>query len=120
MVSVRNDALAAVDEIQKRSNEYVCVVLDIMMPPPPGWEVRTKDGLDTGIEILRLCRNEIIRANMPIIVLTNRALGFVKSEIDLIGFPQGLVVVRSKIETPDFLVSITVSQLAKQWKGIVL
>ena len=116
-VFIRNNALDAVDEMQNKSHEYGCVVQDIMMPAPEGWDVKTQDGLDTGIEILKVCREEIIKAKLPILVLTNRALGYTKHEIDMIDFPDGQVIVRSKIETPAFLLSIQVSQLVEKWKA---
>jgi CheY-like chemotaxis protein len=114
--TVRTTALEAVEEFQKRSGDYACGVLDVMMPPPPNWDLKTKEGLDTGIEVLRLCSAEIIAAKLPVIVLTHRALKYVVDEIRMINFPKGLVEVRNKLETRPFLLEVSVERLIREWK----
>lgn len=119
-VTLRTAALEAVDEFTLRSNSYLCAVVDVMLPPPSGWDDKTKEGLDTGLEVLRRCGDDIVKAQLPIIVLTHRAKGYVQGEIDLIGFPGGLVELQSKLETPPFHLAIVVKRLVRKWKGISL
>lgn len=116
-VSVRNAAVDALDEIKNnaQNQKYDCVVLDVMMPSPQGWEARTEDGLFTGVEVLKECREQIINASLPILVLTNNELEKVKTKVNALNFPEGLVVVRAKLETPAFLASINVGQLVERW-----
>jgi CheY-like chemotaxis protein len=119
-VAIRTNALEAVEEFQLRANDYACAVLDVMLPPPEGWEVKTSEGLDTGLEVLRRCRDEIINAKLPVVVLTHRALGYVKGEVALIGFPTGQIEVHNKQETPPFLLVTLIKRMMRKWKGIGL
>lgn len=119
-VVILTTALEAEEEIRNKEVKYVCLVLDVMLPPPNGWEVKTKDGLDTGIEILRRCFQEITDRKLPVVVLTHRSLGYVRGEVDLINFPPELVRVEAKIETPPFHLTTVVKRLVKKWKNLDL
>jgi glycosyltransferase involved in cell wall biosynthesis len=101
-VTVVDNALAAIKELESNSGEYAFASIDIMMPAPEGWRERTKDGLETGIEVLRVCRDSIIRSRLPILLLTNRAAPIVEELVRNLGFPEAQVVIRSKIDTPAF------------------
>jgi CheY-like chemotaxis protein len=115
-VAIRTSASEAVDEFQKATDDYICSVLDVMLPPPKGWEVKTKEGLDTGIEVLRRCRDNIIKAKLPVVVLTQRQWAYVKDEVAIMNFPAGLVEIHSKTETRPFFLATIVKRLVRQWK----
>ena len=59
------------------------VILDYMMPTPPGVSLMdTLDSLATGRWLLRHARELIEAYNLPVIVLTNRKVETVQSEIE--------------------------------------
>lgn len=86
------------------ASKYHCVVLDVMMPIPNDWPDTDKqdaqDGILTGVILLRRCKTLIIEANLPVVVLTNRKLEEVKAEVERLKFPENLIDVRFKADTP--------------------
>lgn len=118
-VCVINTAIEAIKEIKSNvaKNEYDCLVLDVMMPPPAGWEARTDHGLLTGVEVLKECQNEIVCVNLPVLVLTNHRLSEVRSRVDAIKLPKSLVLANAKLETPAFYAAKLVEELIKKRKA---
>jgi CheY-like chemotaxis protein len=93
-----------------------CVVLDIMMPPPEGVTLAsTGDGLDTGLWVLETLKDKLIERRAPVIILTNRMASHVEETINGLGFPDGFIEVRSKIETPRFYLPHAIGRLLDKW-----
>ena len=90
-------------KLKKEAYQYLLAAVDVMMPVPGEWDA--KDQLDanrgeaTGLVLLRRCRDAIIQANLPVIVLTNRKPEDIKAAIIILDFPEGLVEVRHKAVT---------------------
>jgi CheY-like chemotaxis protein len=80
------------------------IVLDVMMPPPDDIvDFNFDGGLNTGLWALRVLRDQLIANALPVILLTNRNLGFVRNSVDALEFPHGLIEIRYKVETPRWL-----------------
>jgi len=111
----------AVDGIREirdnmESNQFDCMILDVMMSPPDGWGARTSNGLFTGVEVLKECQNEVIAVELPVLLLTNQKLEDVKARIDLLKFPKDLVRVHAKLQTRPFFATGIVIELVEKWK----
>lgn len=117
-VTIRNSAIEAIEEIRANVNDgkYDCLVLDVMMPPPKGWELRTDNGLFTGTEILKECQDEIVAVELPILILTNQKLEAVQSRVNLLKFPKNLVKVYFKLSTRPFFAANLVGQFVEKFK----
>lgn len=86
------------------ATQYQCAILDVMMAIPSEWPESDKqaaqDGLLTGLIILRRCKSRIIEANLPIVVLTNRQPNEIQVAVKELGFPDDLIIVCFKADTP--------------------
>lgn len=75
------------------------IVLDIMIPTPPGvLAERTRDGLNTGLWLLRQIRTYVESEPRPVFVLTNRNVNEVRAGLNELEFAHGLITVRRKID----------------------
>jgi glycosyltransferase involved in cell wall biosynthesis len=99
-VTILKTAEEAWLEIRDNAANYDCISLDVMMPPPAEWSDDTLGGLFTGIEILRKCKDVLLKAQIPVFLLTNHETPTIKLAIKSVGLPDGLVTVARKIETP--------------------
>ena len=119
VVNFQRKAADAVAELKKNADGYCCAVLDVMMPPPRGWEAKTGQGLYTGLEVLSRCKGEILDANLPIILLSNseEVISRVKIEILSLPFLDGLVYIQEKrrLNSPVDLFK-QVNKMAKKWR----
>ncbi len=99
-------------EVLHRLSDLRLVVLDIMMPPPePELEESTLAGLDTGLWFLREQMQTLVSRQIAAVVLTNRNKQHVEDYLRLtLAYPGNLYVVRSKIETPHFLLPAIVKR----------
>ncbi len=80
-----------------------CIVLDIMMPTPPGVPAsETNQGLDTGLYLLSKFADDVTSKRYPVLILTNRNPEAVEQGLGRLGLPEFLVEIRRKIETPAF------------------
>lgn len=96
------DAREAVDGILAE-DEASLIVLDIRMPTPPGVSAdETEDGQMTGIWILEQVRKTLIERNLPVLILTNRAVSVVAPAVADASIPQGLYEIHPKYNTPCF------------------
>jgi CheY-like chemotaxis protein len=92
-------------------------VVDMMMPVPKSWGEDSDDTIDahegdlTGVILLRRCKKEIVAANLPVLVLTNKQKADVHEAVEALGFPPGLVEVRWKLDTPSFMLPTHVQKL---------
>jgi CheY-like chemotaxis protein len=105
-VILEESAINAIDAVNSARN-WSAIILDIMMPSPPEKLGATADGLDTGLWLLGEIIGSVKLARIPVIILTNRNLPRVEEAIDEIvedlDLEVDLIIVRSKIETPRFL-----------------
>lgn len=93
------------------------LLLDVMMPTPEGADPQeTNSGLDTGLWLLKQMRDELIRRRVPVIMLTNRRRSIVDDGVRALDFPEGLVEVRLKQDTPAFYLPSRVSILVTKWR----
>lgn len=100
---------------QISTGAFHAVLLDIMMDCPTQARKETNDGESTGVWILEQRKETIINLPLPILVLTNRKLDEVRTDIEALQFPDGLVEIHAKknvraSELPDL-----VRQLVAKW-----
>lgn len=97
------------------SNVYVAAVVDVMMPVPESWPETDRrdcrDGVMTGVILLRRNRERVTSAKLPIVVLTNRMRREVDDELKKMGFADAVINVRHKLETPAFMLPTLVRSL---------
>ena len=94
------------------------IVLDVMMPTPSGVaSTATDGGLETGLWLLRQVKDLIIQRCTPVIILTNRAPSIVKQQVNQLEFPEGLITICTKSETPSFELPNEVKQLVASQAG---
>ena len=97
-----NTADEAINKIRANtgSGEYDCLVLDVMMPPPSGWEARTEDGKYTGAEVLKECLDDIAAVELPVLLLSNLGFDLVNRRVSVLALAKNMVRVCSKNLTP--------------------
>ena len=99
-VSAIQDAVNAISFVNEH-DDIDAIVVDVMMPTPAGVAPEdVEDGLTTGIWLIKQLGPYIKRNRIPVFVLTNRAGDTVQEAIDALDFPEGLVTVHRKIDTP--------------------
>lgn len=89
-------------DILRSDDSFSAAIVDVMMPPPKGFEAETHEGASSGIWLLSEVRNEIIQRNLPVIVLSNRGSHYVEQELAVIGLPSNLITVSTKMAVPSF------------------
>lgn len=95
-----------------------CIILDVMMPTPsevPADE--TSNGNETGLWLLKELRGFVRESNIPVIVLTNRVIEAVREKIDGMRFPEELISVHFKLETPRRRLVELVRDKITRWDG---
>lgn len=96
-----------------------CIVLDVMMPTPSGIPAdETASGLETGLWVLRELDGFVREGLIPVVVLTNRTSDVVKQKIYEMNFPEDLVDVRPKLETPRKKLLEIVRDKITRWDGV--
>jgi CheY-like chemotaxis protein len=120
-VTLSGAVLDAELELTAEAHTYDLAVLDVMMPVPDEWtgvdRIDANDGESTGVVVLRRCKDAIVAANLPVVVLTNRDTPAIKTEVHALGFPPGLIEVRHKPVTPAFRLVAIVRALITKIKG---
>ena len=91
------------------------LILDVMMPSPVGQRGVTADGLDTGLWILDQILDTVVSQSIPVLILTNRNIPRVREVVDVLDIPDGLVSVRSKIETPRFVLPLVIKAIVDKF-----
>ena len=105
-VDVVNTAVEAIKILSNIADGgYDCLVLDVMMPPPPGWEARTQDGMFTGIELVKEYQDNVAAIGLPVLILSNIGLATLAPKVQPINLGQNnqgkkLLEACSKISTP--------------------
>jgi CheY-like chemotaxis protein len=103
-------------EIIREGEEFKAVILDIQMPPPMGLSPQTTNGgLDTGLWLLREVRNIVIQRPLPVAILTNRLPNVIQDVVDKMGFPEQLIEVRHKTDTPAEKLVIRLNIMIRRW-----
>lgn len=115
-VHIRYDAQSGLAAFHA-NKKLAAIVLDIMMPPPAGASpLVLENGLRTGLWLLEQMKTELLQRRIPTVVLTNRSFSLVQECIKEMAFPEGLIVVRPKIETPRFVLPNIVDALVNDKK----
>jgi CheY-like chemotaxis protein len=115
-VVLRDRAIEALEHLKKHGHDLSLVILDIMMPSPEGVEPkRTEDGLSTGLYLLDQIHELVTSNQLPVVILTNRAPKFVEEEVKFRAFPEGLVAVHAKNQTPAFYLPGRVEAMIERW-----
>lgn len=115
-----NVCTKAVDALELLSDlrRFCAVVIDVMMPHPPGKGDATDDGMLTGVWLVKQRLDQFVRLSVPVILLTNRGLEPVQTALQSVNFPKGLIEVYRKLEVPGFRLPRLVEQLARHWVRI--
>ncbi len=71
-------------------------IIDVMMPPPAGREHETHDGNTTGLWLLTQVREILAQKRLPVVLFTNKAIDFVRSEVCYLELDTQLVEVHAK------------------------
>ncbi len=95
-----------------------CLVIDVMMPTPSNVSnEETAAGLETGLWLLRQLKPWIVQHSVPAIIITNRELEVIQSAVRELNLPDGLVLVRQKLDTGRSRLLELVSDMVARWPG---
>ncbi|MCF7675008.1 MAG: response regulator [Akkermansiaceae bacterium] len=101
-------------DILRADDSFSAAIVDVMMPPPIGFEAETHNGASSGIWLLNQVRNEIIQRNLPVIVLSNHTIRRIEQELDCVSLPSNLITVSSKVATePSLLPHLVRAAIAR-------
>jgi len=104
--------------LDRRATALKLLVLDIQMPTPPGVATSaTENGQSTGLWFLRKVAKKVINGPITVVILTNRGIQEIQKAIDEMGFPENLVIVRSKSDTPRGKLLELAQQQVLFWHG---
>ena len=81
-------------------NKFDCLVLDVMMPPPEGWEARTENGKFTGLELVKEHQADVAAVELPVLILSNLGSETVTPRVAALKLTRGMFIIRSKNSTP--------------------
>ena len=81
----------------QNDTDIAAAVIDVMMPPPSGFEHETHDGFTTGVWILGQCRDAIAARRIPIILFTNRSVAYVEGEAAYLQIDPQLIQICAKV-----------------------
>lgn len=110
------DGAAAAISYFDENLDVMAMVLDFMMPTPPGVATSATEGdLATGAYVLRMLKDTLITLPCPVVILTNRDLKIVESAVAELSFPKGLVGVRLKSGLQPDELNFLVGQLIAKW-----
>ncbi len=98
-VDARYDATSACDALNSDIH-YAAAIIDVMMPSPEGLESETRDGMSTGIWLIKKCREMIEAHNTAIVVFTNRSSQSIAAECEGLRFPHNLLTIAHKFAVP--------------------
>jgi CheY-like chemotaxis protein len=120
-VILEETAIGAIDSVNS-DRKWDTVILDIMMPSPENKNGITADGLDTGLWIVGEILNAILAQNTPLIIFTNRNIPRIQEFVDGLDnendIPPGLIAIRSKIETPRFILPRIVKSAVDRFRPV--
>ena len=112
-VVFEDNATSGLAYLMNNASSLSLVILDYMMPTPDGVpETDTFDGLATGRWVLRQARDLLESYDLPVLVLTNRNVETVKTEIGEFTLMKvgKLIRVRHKTETSRSYLPVFVEQ----------
>jgi len=101
------------EAIKKFIGELEILIIDIMMPPEPGFEQGTEGGLLTGLVFLEQIASKLREQNIPVLVLTNRDPGKIIDIMTVLTESLPGLVIKQKSETPAFILPSIVSRIIK-------
>ena len=97
--------------------EIAGIVLDIMMPTPPGVPpTLTNDGLNTGLWLLERIKDYVVSGPRPVLIVTNRNPAIVTDRLSQLQFPAELVEIRRKMDTPAFYLPVCLERFLRDAK----
>lgn len=111
----KDTAVGGLKYLNEHTAEIDLLILDFMMPTPEGVPAAdTLEGLATGRWFLKEAR-EILEAQIPVLVLTNRGVEGVKTNIEQdILFNMKYVQIHHKTHTPAFHLPILAEKMVRQ------
>jgi CheY-like chemotaxis protein len=93
LVNSASEGLAAL----QTDNKISVLILDIQMPTPKDVDIYdTRNGIDTGIWLLKKYRSELIDKGMPIVILTNRKEKDIENLIKRMRYPVRQILIFHK------------------------
>jgi CheY-like chemotaxis protein len=106
-------------ELIRNGDEFRAVILDIQMPPPKDLSPQTTNGgLDTGLWLLREVKDLVIQRPLPVAILTNRLPNVIQGTVDKMGFPEQLIEIRHKTDTPADKLVIRLQIMIQRWPRV--
>ncbi len=106
-------------EFFKSKASVRALILDIQMPTPLHVEeYETRNGVDTGIWLLRTCRSELVERFIPVLVLTNRRENDIEMRVRPLNYPIGQIEIFSKphISPQEFAKRVTTA--VRRWSNL--
>lgn len=95
-----------------------CLVLDVMMPTPSGVsESETAEGFETGLWLLKKIHDHVRKRPLPVVILSNRDVDRIVSQVEPLKLPEGLVVIRRKLDTQRRALVEIVQNLLTTWQS---
>lgn len=115
-VSFCESVVEAID-ILKSNHDIRALVLDIHLPPPVNVPaIYADDGVKAGLWFLEETRNIVITRFIPVLILTNRSLKVVSEGVEELRFPEQLIEVHHKTDTPCEKLRTRMGVMLNRWR----
>ena len=103
-VTYVEEADKALAILSEQAGQFAAVVLDIMMPVPPGAsDDETDSGFETGLWLLDMFQRSGNRQYpFPVVILTNRRVDLIQAGMERRQLDSRAISIHRKIETPAF------------------
>lgn len=103
-VTYVEEADKALAILSEQSGSLAAVVLDVMMPVPPGADDHETDsGFETGLWLLDMFQRGNNRTYpFPVVILTNRRVDLIRTGMERRNLESSVITIHRKIETPAF------------------
>lgn len=86
--------------ILNERNRVALLITDDVMPSPEGAEEETQGGFGTGLWLIKQIQTQIIKRDLPVILLSQREPKYLQSELRSLRISEELVHVRRKLDAP--------------------
>ncbi len=103
-VTYVEEADKALAILSEQAGSLAAVVLDVMMPVPPGADDHETDsGFETGLWLLDMFQKRNNRQYpFPVVILTNRRVDLIRTGMERRSLDSSVISIHRKIETPAF------------------
>ena len=100
--------------VEKHGDTLTAMVVDIMMPPPQGFEDATDGGFETGLMLLeKFQESSTLRWPLPIIILTNQGMDVIQNGLRRRQIDTTAIEIRQKVRTPAFTLPRLLTELIR-------